>query len=231
MGLGDPVDMTLQLLFMVGKHLHLHMVNLARTILDHIRQSNDQPVLEAHRLSWGQSKETLLVLLREVFTLNVQLRIQVVFLGTSRLVSGKERSLKLPLLDLFEVDDLHEDGLQHPKGPRSVSIQLLASKVLQELNRSHILVAFPSHSDLMCKFIDHGGSVASPLQAHESHESGVIPAVNNLFLNHLLQLPLGEEVVADVQARVLPDYWPVDVQGFQQPVVRLSPDLKLQAAQ
>jgi len=58
----------------------------------------------------------------------------------------------------------------------------------------------------------------------------IIPAEASASIDKLFDLTLTQDSVTDVHARVLPDVWLVNIQVFQDLVVRLTTDLELERA-
>ena len=182
--LAHPVDEALHLLGGLLVHaLHHHVLQLSAGRAHHLLQPDVEAVAQAHNVGGHHSEEASHVLLREVICVDVDGLGGVQVVGGAVLHSGEHGRLEHLVVVLRHVLNYDLHGLHHRERARRYFIQILAHVVLQQLDRSYVLVAAPSHSNFLAEIVDGLRWVASAPHSVDRQEARVVPPTH-ILLHH-----------------------------------------------
>ena len=116
-----------------------------------------------------------------------------------------------------EIGDGEEDGVEDTHRPGGGFVQDGPSPVLETFVLDDILIA--GDTDVLAEGIEDVRGVATAAKTLDGGHAGVVPALDLVTLDELEEFALGEDGVGDVQPGEFIDLWPVELEGFQDPVV------------
>mmetsp|Transcript_27708 Transcript_27708/g.76251 ORF Transcript_27708/g.76251 Transcript_27708/m.76251 type:complete len:221 (+) Transcript_27708:694-1356(+) len=85
-------------------------------------------------------------------------------------------------------------------------------------------------TNVLAKRINHLGIVSSSTQTRDSRHARIVPTPNVFVVHQTNQLSFGQDCILEIQSRHFVHLGPVQIQGPQNPVVRLTSRFKFQGA-
>mmetsp|Transcript_44030 Transcript_44030/g.60128 ORF Transcript_44030/g.60128 Transcript_44030/m.60128 type:complete len:426 (-) Transcript_44030:273-1550(-) len=228
----DPLDTPLRPLAVGGEHGGCADEFLLPCLRAHtylVTADAEVGVLETDPFSWGEAEVVLRVNLTEVGAIDVEGGRQGDgVLGAVYLLRKVWHLKRLPHGLVVRIRQHHLDWLKHSHHPARGRVDLLSEDLLKEAVLDQVLV--PRNSDGVTELVQGACRVAPAPEPFDSRHARIIPPVKELGLDQLQQLALGQEHVLDIEPGHLVDHGLEHAEMVQQPVVGLTPGLKLECA-
>ena len=127
---------------------------------------------------------------------------------SSCFVFGEQRNGDFWLIDLFND---HLNWFKNSHSSRSVYVKVFSDLIFENIKVNIVLISSSGHTNYITEVVDSLCRVASSSHSVNGEHSWVIPAFYSVGENELVKFSLGKHIVGDVQARVLPNIWFVQV--------------------